>query len=89
MTFVRTYWVLVLGSLSIAAGVVAFVTAPIVRPSFGWTAYAPLTSTTFVPSFAPAWSLLELAAGLLVGFALIAGWIGYRLGRARSKSSGA
>jgi len=86
MAIVRGYWVLVLGVVLVIAGVVAEI--PIWQitsgASFGWTAYAPLTSTTFTPTLAPVLPWVTIAAGV----GLIAGWIGFRIGRSRAKNPG-
>jgi heme/copper-type cytochrome/quinol oxidase subunit 1 len=83
MAFVRGYWVLVLGLIILALGVVQLVTLFSSVYVFGWSAYAPLTSTTFAPGFAPMLPLFEIA----VGIALIAGWVGYRIGCRRANRS--
>jgi heme/copper-type cytochrome/quinol oxidase subunit 1 len=76
MSHVRRFWVLVLGILFVVLGVVAEVRiAP--TESFGWTAFAPLTSTTFTPSWAPFEPYWLIGTGAI----LIAGWVGFRLGR--------
>lgn len=72
------YGVLALGLVALAVGGVL-----LAQPSpsaFGWTAYAPLTNTTFVPSLLPLSHYLGDGA-IVIGLALTAGWIGFRLGR--------
>lgn len=49
--------------------------------SFGWFAYAPLSDETFQPGPAPSATLVVGAVLLVSGFVLIAGWVGWRLGR--------
>lgn len=77
MLFLRRFWLLMLGVLLFVSGVVAVATFPWPVATFGWTAYAPLTSSTFTPSWAPYAGILQLG----VGAVLIAGWIGFQLGR--------
>lgn len=49
------------------------------RPaSFGWFAYAPLASQRYVPTSAEGAAAIAL---LVIGVALIEGWIGFRLAR--------
>lgn len=72
--------------LGVVLGVVSVILLAVPRPaaSFGWYAYAPLSSTTFAPSGADArqgFGLGTAAAALL----LIAGSAGWWLGR-RSRS---
>jgi len=51
--------------------------------SFGWSAYAPLSDTRYVPAVS---AYLPVASALvLIGFCAIAGWVGFELGRARSQ----
>ncbi|MCS0500517.1 hypothetical protein [Protaetiibacter mangrovi] len=83
MRFLRKFGLLLVGGVLSVLGAVLLVTQPV---SFGWTAYAPLSSNTFVPL----WPTPGIVAGvvlLIVGFVTIAGWVGFRLGRARSQSS--
>jgi heme/copper-type cytochrome/quinol oxidase subunit 1 len=82
MAIVRGFWVLVLGLIVLVLGVVQLVTTFSSAYVVGWSAYAPLTSTTFAPSFAPMLPLIEIAVGL----ALVAGWVGFRIGRRRANS---
>lgn len=77
MTLLRKYGVLALGAVLTVAGAVLMLTQPV---SFGWTAYAPLSSNTFVPP----WASSGMIAGfllLVLGLVAIAGWVGFRLGR--------
>jgi heme/copper-type cytochrome/quinol oxidase subunit 1 len=49
----------------------------------GWSAYAPLSDTTFTPT------VIVVPAGLVLlvlGFAALVAWIAYRIGRERSAS---
>lgn len=82
MSFLRGYWVLVLGVVFLVLGVIS--DAPFVEATtpFGWTAYAPLTSTTFTPGFAPYGPVVLLALGLI----LVSGWVGHRLGRRKQSA---
>ncbi len=78
MSFARRFGVLIIGTALIALGVVLDV-AGTPRVSFGWTAYAPLTSTTFAPMPSP--NLVDYALGLIAtGLVLVAGWVGFQLG---------
>jgi heme/copper-type cytochrome/quinol oxidase subunit 1 len=78
MVFVRRFGILIIGILLVISGVVVNRITPPVA-SFGWTAYAPLTSETYVPGFPRIASVL-----VVLGLVLIAGWIGFRIGRRRS-----
>ncbi|HEX4057821.1 MAG TPA: hypothetical protein VHX87_05845 [Galbitalea sp.] len=73
----RGYWALVLGVIVLALGLVPMITYADPPASFGWTAYAPLTSATFSPPVAPTLWVCEVVAGVI----LISGWVGYRIGR--------
>ena len=82
MSGLRNYAVGGLGAALLVIGVVVVTTQPI---GFGWTAYAPLSDVTFSPQFpTPAMWLGGIMAGL--GLALLAGWIGFRLGRRARRS---
>ncbi len=86
MTFVaiaRRWVLLVLGLIGMIVGAV-LLTRP-TPASFGWTAYAPLSNTVFVPPFVSAGFVLGAVLGLL-GLALTAGWIGFALGRRTTRS---
>ena len=89
MTFVsiaRRWGLLVLGLVGIVVGAI-LLTRPGPPASFGWTAYAPLTNTVFVPPFVtPSLVFGVLLAAL--GIALVAGWVGFALGR-RTKAASA
>lgn len=74
---VRRFGILILGIVLVVVGAVGYV-ALFPQPSFGWTAYAPLTNTTFEPRPETFDYFGDLA---VVGLLLIAGWIGFRLGR--------
>ena len=84
VSIARGWGLLVLGVVGMVVGVILLLPRP--EPaSFGWTAYAPLSKTTFIP-FVPG----SYAAGALilaVGAALAAGWVGFALGR-RTKQRG-
>ena len=77
MTALRSYGVAAIGAVLLVIGIVVVTTQPV---GFGWTAYAPLTDVTFTPPFpTPAmWIGGALAAA---GLALLAGWVGFRLGQ--------
>jgi heme/copper-type cytochrome/quinol oxidase subunit 1 len=77
MTFVRRFGILVLGVLFVVVGVAGYV-AFFPQPSFGWSAYAPLTNVTFTPQANT--GFLGLA---VIGLVLVAGWVGHRIGRHR------
>jgi len=77
MSALRSYVIGAIGAVLLVIGIVVVTTQPV---GFGWTAYAPLTDVTFSPPFpTPAMWLGGIVAGL--GLALLAGWVGYRLGR--------
>lgn len=75
----RRWGLLVLGLAGMVVGVI-LLTRPGPPATFGWTAYAPLTNTVFVPPFVtPSLVFGVLLAAL--GIALAAGWAGFALGR--------
>ena len=77
----RRFGLLVLGVAVLIGGVVLYA-ASLPRPSFGWSAYAPRTATTFVVDPGP--DLVPAAMGLIAaGLVLIAGWVGFQLGHRR------
>lgn len=76
----RRYGILTLGVIGMIAGAILLTRAPVA--TFGWTAYAPLSSTAFVPPFVTPTLYLGVAF-LVIGLALVAGWIGFSLGRRR------
>jgi len=79
---VRRWGLLALGLIGMVVGLIL-----LFRPipsSFGWTAYAPLSATTFLP-YVPA-SYVVGAMILAVGVALAAGWVGFALGRRGMRS---
>ena len=83
---VVTGLVLVVGGLAVGITSTGTIDVPFTQVlgaqpgSFGWNAYAPLTKTTFVPYGPNPTDLLAFAA-FAVGLILIAGWVGFRLGR--------
>jgi heme/copper-type cytochrome/quinol oxidase subunit 1 len=79
MNFVRAFGILILGVILVAVGIVGYV-AFIPGPSFGWSAYAPLTNVTFTP-YPNLWFLAVAVIGLI----LAAGWIGHRMGRRQAR----
>lgn len=83
MSVVRSIGVLLLGAAAMAVGAYLVVAHGWVV-GFGWTAYAPLSNTSFTPN--PASPMLYL--GLLIfalGAAVVGGWVGYRVrGRRRA-----
>ena len=79
----RSWGLLVLGVIGMIAGAI-LLTRP-TPAAFGWTAYAPLTKTTFVPPFVTG----SLVFGVLLaalGLALAAGWVGFALGRRTTRA---
>ena len=83
MTFVsvaRRFGWLVLGLIGMIAGAIVLTRTP---TSSGWTAYAPLSNTLYVPPFVTG-SFVLGAALVLLGLALVAGWVGFALGRRRA-----
>jgi hypothetical protein len=87
MTFVRRFGILILGLVLLVFGLSQVVAEMIGSPgpSFEWTAYAPMTSTTF--GFGPGVSIFWRVA-TLVGAALAAVWLGFRWnGRSASISA--
>jgi heme/copper-type cytochrome/quinol oxidase subunit 1 len=77
MSFLRRFGILILGTLFVIGGVVGYV-ALFPQPSFGWTAYAPLTGETFTPH---PYTFDYLGGLALVGLVLVAGWVGHWIGR--------
>ena len=71
------------GGAGIVAGIamlVWFTLNPVKLASFGWSAYAPLSATAMVPGYPPevaVWG--EVLLGL--GLAVLAFWLGLRVGR--------
>jgi hypothetical protein len=63
----------VLGAVALVSGFVVLLWPS--TSSFGWFAYAPLSTAVLVagPDRTPGWLLV------VVGVALLAGWVGYRL----------
>jgi heme/copper-type cytochrome/quinol oxidase subunit 1 len=75
---IRSYAVVVLGAAALVVGIV-LLSQP-ATPSFGWTAYAPLSHTTYAPSLVNGTSVLG-AVLAAVGLVLVAGWVGFIVGR--------
>lgn len=74
---VVTRWGLpALGLILVGAGLV-MASQPV---SFGWFAYAPLSDAVFM-RFPPSLVPTGAAVALIAGTALVAGWVGFRLGR--------
>jgi hypothetical protein len=88
MAFVRGYWALIVGILLLVIGFMTiFVSAtfPTGEALVGTPTTGGLVSTTFSP--APGIALQVI--GIFGGIILIAGWVGYRIGRHRgSKTPG-
>jgi hypothetical protein len=87
VTVIRRFGILMLGIVVLLLGVWQFVWSDVevTNVRFGWTAYAPLSNTTYSPT--P--SSLPIALMLIVaGFALIAGWCAVGVGR-RTPEAGA
>jgi len=79
MSSVRRFWAPAVGIAAIIGGIFIARSAPV---GFGWFAYAPLTDAAFVPPFMTP----QLGIGIAVagaGLALLAGWVGFRIGRRR------
>jgi len=78
MSFIRRYLALIAGLvlLLLGAGPAVWGITVAQTASFGWSAYAPLTSTTFTPAidFGPIGVI-----AVLVGMVLAAGWLGHRI----------
>lgn len=87
----RSWWrrnaVTVAALVLVVAGAGVFVLAPTAVTDFGWTAYTPLTSGSDFADFARKSYLTEqhlVGAGIAVlGFILLAGAVGFRLGSRR------
>lgn len=71
----------------VAAGAAVFLLAPTTVPAFGWTAYTPLTSGPDFADYARRSYLTGqhlTGAGIAVlGFIMLAGAVGFRLGSRR------
>ncbi len=74
---IRRYGLLVLGAVGIVVGAVLLSRAA-PMPS-GFSAYVPLSNTTYVPPFITG-SLVLGGVLLGIGIALAAGWIGFAIG---------
>ena len=84
MTFfsvARRWGLLALGLIGMIAGAILLTRTP---TSSGWTAYAPLSNTTYVPPFVTGSFVLGTLL-VLLGLALVAGWVGFALGRTRPR----
>ncbi|MDP9027021.1 MAG: hypothetical protein M3N46_05610 [Actinomycetota bacterium] len=79
VTLIRSYGLLALGAFGMLLG--AFLLTRPTPASFGWSAYAPLSDTAFVPSGFITGTFVLGALLLALGIALAAGWIGFALGR--------
>jgi heme/copper-type cytochrome/quinol oxidase subunit 1 len=92
MTVVRRFGIPILGVIFAVAGAIVGLVR-LLNPdpvSFGWTAYAPLSSEVYSPSIWDAvWLSVSGEIALAVGLVLIAGWIGCRLGRRPSAKASA
>lgn len=77
MKVLRSYGVGALGAALMVAGVAVVSSQPV---SFGWAAYAPLSSLTFSPPF-PTPRMWIGGTMTSVGLALLSGWVGHRIGR--------
>jgi heme/copper-type cytochrome/quinol oxidase subunit 1 len=78
----RKYGILALGVIGMIVGadiVLFWSQEPMARR---WAAYAPLSDTVFVPPFVTGVFVLGFAI-LIAGTGLVAGWIGFALGRRR------
>ena len=71
----------------VVAGAVVFVLAPTAVPAYGWTAYTPLSTGSDFADYARksyVTGLHLVGAGIAVlGFVLLAGAVGFRLGSRR------
>ena len=77
---IRRFVVLVSGFVVMAGGVVLVViTDAVNQPARRFAAYAPLSSTYFVPP--PPLLLVTGYALIGLGLCAIVGWVGYQLGR--------
>lgn len=75
----RSWGLLVLGFIGMVVGVILLM-RPMPTAAFGWTAYAPLTNTVYVPPLVTGSLVFGVLFGSL-GLALTAGWVGFALGR--------
>lgn len=83
MVLLRKYGLVLAGLVLVIVGAILLLTPTTV--GFGWTAYAPLSSSTFFPTWPTASTLAGLAL-LILGLVTIAGWVGFRIGRDRDPS---
>jgi heme/copper-type cytochrome/quinol oxidase subunit 1 len=79
--FARKYSLIVLGIVGMLVGAYLLI-FPSHVASFGWTAYAPLSDTAFAPSTISPMFYVGWAA-IVAGAMVVAGWVGFRLGRRR------
>ena len=84
MTFVRRFGIPILGVVVAVIGV--FIYEQAMAPSFGWTAYAPLSGVTFVPNPSP--SPVIGVAAVVLGLVVALGFAGFRAGQ-RSQTAAA
>jgi len=82
VALLRRWGLLVLGLIGMIVGVV-LLTRP-APASFGWTAYAPLSNTVYVPPVVGS-TFFPGVVLALVGLAVTAGWVGFALGRRTTK----
>ena len=73
---------------AIVAGVVVMVASTPQSASFGWFAYAPLSSMVFSPAgtVVIGWGTISGAAVVVLGIACLAFWAGWMLARSRTAS---
>lgn len=78
----------VAAAAAIVAGVVVMVASTPQSASFGWFAYAPLSSMVFSPAGAVVigWGTIAGAAVVVLGIAGLAFWAGWMLARSRAAS---
>ena len=95
--FLRRWGVLALGVALLATGLTIFLSHTVIL--YEWTAYDPLSARAFLPG-APSshsWDIAGQEANIrrasfrgqvaiTVGFTMVAGWIGFRLGRRAKKA---
>lgn len=82
MAMLRKYGLLFAGLILSIVGA-ALLLSPASSYGFGWTAYAPLNATTFAPMWMPPTTVAGVVL-IVAGLVLVAGWVGFRLGRRRA-----